>query len=43
MIANGNLILQHVLQIKNKIMKHINVSVKIVGFLVLKFVRMSGI
>ena len=30
MIVNASSILQHVIQIKNRIMKHVNVSVKII-------------
>ena len=30
MIANANLIVQHAIEIKNGIMKHVNVSVKII-------------
>ena len=51
MIVNANLILQHVIQIKNGIMKHTNASLKIilrskkilVGILAHMFVRIVSI
>ena len=51
MIVNANPIVQHVLQNKNRIIKHVNVNVKvitsmkkiIVGILVHVFVRKVGI
>ena len=50
-IVNANSIVQHVIQIKNRIMKHVNVNVKIiintkkivVGILAHVFVRIESI
>ena len=43
-IVNANSIVQHVIQIKNGILKHVNVSVKnIVRILAHIFVRMTSI
>ena len=51
MIANTNLVVKHVIQIKNGITKHLNVTVKIiisakkitVGILANVFVKMTNI